>query len=177
MAAYNVQSRNGNTIDVPDFAKLNIDGLQIIGDQTTDWNEPYNLNFLALDKKIQVVEDSMAEDVYTKEEIDTAMAMKIDKVSGKQLSTEDYSTAEKTKLAGLNNYSLPIASSTVSGGIKLGSGLEISNGVVSVVAGGVADSVAWYGVTGTPTTLSGYGITDSYTKTEILTEIDKIKEW
>ena len=29
---------------------------------------------------------------------------KVDKVSGKGLSTEDYTTAEKTKLAGLNNY-------------------------------------------------------------------------
>lgn len=29
---------------------------------------------------------------------------KVDKVAGKQLSTNDYTTAEKTKLAGLNNY-------------------------------------------------------------------------
>lgn len=29
---------------------------------------------------------------------------KVDKVNGKQLSTEDYTTAEKTKLAGLSNY-------------------------------------------------------------------------
>ena len=29
---------------------------------------------------------------------------KVDKVAGKQLSTEDYTTAEKTKLAGLSNY-------------------------------------------------------------------------
>ena len=29
---------------------------------------------------------------------------KVDKVPGKQLSTEDFTTAEKTKLAGLNNY-------------------------------------------------------------------------
>ena len=29
---------------------------------------------------------------------------KVDKVSGKQLSTEDFTTAEKNKLAGLNNY-------------------------------------------------------------------------
>ena len=29
---------------------------------------------------------------------------KVDKVAGKQLSTEDYTTAEKEKLAGLENY-------------------------------------------------------------------------
>ena len=33
-----------------------------------------------------------------------ALAGKVDKVSGKGLSTEDYTTAEKTKLAGLDNY-------------------------------------------------------------------------
>jgi hypothetical protein len=38
----------------------------------------------------------------------------VDKVEGKQLSTEDYTTAEKAKLAGVeanaNNYVLPDAS-------------------------------------------------------------------
>ena len=33
-----------------------------------------------------------------------ALAGKVDKVTGKGLSTEDYTSAEKTKLAGLNNY-------------------------------------------------------------------------
>ena len=34
----------------------------------------------------------------------TELNAKVDKVSGKQLSTNDYTTAEKTKLAGLTNY-------------------------------------------------------------------------
>lgn len=34
---------------------------------------------------------------------------KVDKVDGKQLSTEDYTTAEKEKLAGLSNYTHPIS--------------------------------------------------------------------
>lgn len=34
----------------------------------------------------------------------TALLKKVDKVSGKQLSTEDFTTALKTKLEGLNNY-------------------------------------------------------------------------
>lgn len=41
---------------------------------------------------------------YTKSEVDTLLGDKVDKVTGKQLSTEDYTTAEKTKLAGLSNY-------------------------------------------------------------------------
>lgn len=36
--------------------------------------------------------------------ITTALGGKVDKVTGKQLSTEDYTTAEKNKLAGLENY-------------------------------------------------------------------------
>lgn len=41
---------------------------------------------------------------YTKSEVDNLLGGKVDKVTGKQLSTEDYTTAEKTKLAGLSNY-------------------------------------------------------------------------
>lgn len=36
--------------------------------------------------------------------IEDDIAGKVDKVTGKQLSTEDFTTAEKNKLAGLNNY-------------------------------------------------------------------------
>lgn len=39
--------------------------------------------------------------------VDSKIVNKVDKVSGKQLSTEDYTTAEKQKLAGLNNYTHP----------------------------------------------------------------------
>lgn len=40
----------------------------------------------------------------TKKEVSDGLAKKVDKVSGKQLSTEDYTTVEKTKLRGLYNY-------------------------------------------------------------------------
>lgn len=65
----------------------------------------------------------------------------VSKESGKGLSSNDYTTAEKTKLAGIatgaNNYTLPTASGTVLGGIKVGSNLTISNGVLSAVQGKV----------------------------------------
>lgn len=41
---------------------------------------------------------------YTKPETNTLLDNKVDKISGKGLSTEDYTTAEKSKLAGLENY-------------------------------------------------------------------------
>lgn len=50
----------------------------------------------------------------------TLIRNKVDKVEGKGLSTNDYTTAEKTKLAGLKNYSLPTATVGALGGIKIG---------------------------------------------------------
>lgn len=48
--------------------------------------------------KIKEVVDNNAD------ELSETQANKVDKVDGKGLSTEDYTTAEKQKLAGLNNY-------------------------------------------------------------------------
>ena len=39
--------------------------------------------------------------------------------------------AQKKKLDGLSNYSLPVASATTLGGVKIGDGLTITNGIVS----------------------------------------------
>ena len=56
---------------------------------------------------------------------------KVDKVIGKQLSTEDYTTEEKTKLSGIddnaNNYTLPAATTTTLGGIIVGDRLSIDD--------------------------------------------------
>ena len=57
-------------------------------------------------------------------QLQTDIKNKVDKVSGKGLSTNDYTTAEKNKLAGIaanaNNYILPTASDSTLGGIKTG---------------------------------------------------------
>lgn len=68
--------------------------------------------------------------------LNSGLSTKVDKVAGKGLSTNDFTTDEKNKLAGIaahaNAYSLPIASATVLGGIKIGNNLTISNdGVLS----------------------------------------------
>lgn len=56
--------------------------------------------------------------------INTALGNKVDKVSGKGLSTNDYTTAEKNKLSGIeanaNNYTLPKAGAETLGGVKIG---------------------------------------------------------
>ena len=61
---------------------------------------------------------------------------KVDKVSGKGLSTNDYTTEEKNKLAGIsagaNKYTLPQASKTALGGVKIGDNLSINGGTISL---------------------------------------------
>lgn len=59
------------------------------------------------------------------------------------------------------SYVLPVATATQLGGIKVGAGLVIKNGILSVTGGGTADAVEWENVLNTPTTLAGYGITDA----------------
>ena len=80
--------------------------------------------------------------------VSTALGKKVDKVDGKQLSTEDYTTAEKTKLAGIaegaNNYTLPTASANAKGGITLGYTANGKNYPVALDASGKAYvSVPW----------------------------------
>lgn len=74
--------------------------------------------------------------------MNSALGNKVDKVSGKALSTNDYTTAEKNKLAGIaanaNNYSLPVATSSVLGGVKTSTGITNSSGTIRVTYGTAA---------------------------------------
>lgn len=75
------------------------------------------------------------------------LATKVDKVEGKGLSTEDYTTAEKTKLAGIeagaNAYTLPAATTSALGGVKIGDNLSVdANGVLSGNYGNATTSAA-----------------------------------
>ena len=61
------------------------------------------------------------------------------------------SAADKQKLDSLSNYTLPVASATALGGIKLGSGLSAStDGTVSVSSDVVAGSVEWNNIKNKP---------------------------
>ena len=66
----------------------------------------------------------------------TALAGKVDTETGKGLSSNDYTDAEKTKLGGIeanaNNYTLPAATTSALGGVKVGTNLAVdANGVLS----------------------------------------------
>lgn len=52
-------------------------------------------------------------------------------------TTASYTSEEKSKLAGLNNYTLPVASSTTLGGVKAGDNVTIAeDGTISASGGG-----------------------------------------
>lgn len=70
--------------------------------------------------------------------------------AGKGLSANDYTAEDKAKLAGLENYELPTASAETLGGVKVGAGLRIDEGVLSATRGGTADAVDWSGVQNKP---------------------------
>ena len=125
--------------------------------------------------------------LYVKQKLDTEFGKKVDKENGKGLSTNDYTTAEKNKLGAIasgaqvnvieevqvNGTALVPSSKSVnvvcgtyskpSGGIP---STDLSSAVQTSL--GKADSAIQdiSGKADKATTLSGYGITNAYTKTE-----------
>ena len=79
---------------------------------------------------LKEISDWIATHTSEYEALIAGLATKVDKVEGKGLSTEDYTTAEKTKLAGIeagaNNYVLPAATSSTLGGVKQGANVTIA---------------------------------------------------
>lgn len=55
---------------------------------------------------------------FTLKDFTSELSNKVDKVEGKQLSTNDYTTAEKNKLSNLQNFTLEAATKTKIGGVK-----------------------------------------------------------
>lgn len=106
--------------------------------------------------------------LYVIQKVKTWLSGKVDKVDGKGLSTNDYTTAEKNKLSGLSNYTLPEASADSLGGVKVGSGLAINNGVLSATGGGTADSVDWSNVQNRPTKVSQFTNDANYVTSTVL---------
>lgn len=86
-----------------------------------------------------------------------SLGNKVDKVDGKHLSTNDYSTEEKTKLTGIeenaNNYILPSATSTVLGGVKIGNNISNSDGTISLTKKNVTDALGYIPSTGQGTAI------------------------
>lgn len=73
-------------------------------------------------------------------------AQKVDKVEDKGLSTNDYTTPEKNKLAAIeaeaNKYVLPAATASALGGVKIGSNITLANGgTISITKNNVTSAL------------------------------------
>ena len=71
---------------------------------------------------------------------------KVDKVEGKDLSTNDYTTPEKNKLAAIeaeaNKYVLPAATASALGGVKIGSNITLADGgTISITKANVTSAL------------------------------------
>ena len=71
---------------------------------------------------------------------------KVDKVEGKGLSTNDYTTPEKNKLAAIeaeaNKYILPAATASALGGVKIGSNITLADGgTISITKANVTSAL------------------------------------
>ena len=92
-----------------------------------------------------------------KTKLDEKLQGKVSVEEGKGLSSNDYTTEEKQKLAGLQNYTLTKASADSLGGVKVGTGLQVSeDGTLS------ADSVDWANVQNKPTILTQQDVSNAF---------------
>lgn len=72
---------------------------------------------------------------------------KVDKVEGKELSSNDFTDAYKTKLDGIaaqaNKYVLPTATAKIVGGVKVGANISYSNGTISLSKTNVTSALGY----------------------------------
>ena len=127
--------------DLPEIQTVNLSGNEyiMVTDETSNVSSKFSV-------------DSMV--VYVGEHfdntVDDKLELKVDKITGKGLSTEDYTSAEKFKLGTLQNYTHP------------------DSGVISGTYTQVVVNAKGHVTSGTnPTTIDEYNITDAYTKTEV----------
>lgn len=108
----------------------------------------------AIEGSIQEVADNLAQEILDRTQADTTInnqvlileKTKVNKVEGKGLSTNDYTTPEKNKLAAIeaeaNKYVLPAATASALGGVKIGSNITLANGgTISITKANVTSAL------------------------------------
>lgn len=89
--------------------------------------------------------------LYLIQKIKSWLKGKVDVETGKGLSTNDFTNEEKEKLANLENYTLPKASSTQLGGVKVGTGVSVDDdGTINV------EELDWANIKNKPTNVSQF---------------------
>lgn len=103
-----------------------------------------------IEGSIQEVADNLAQEILDRTQADTTInnnvSSKVDKVEGKGLSTNDYTTPEKNKLAAIeaeaNKYVLPAATASALGGVKIGSNITLADGgTISITKNNVTSAL------------------------------------
>lgn len=123
--------------------------------------------------------------LYLIQKIKGWLSYKVDKVDGKGLSTNDYTTAEKNKLSGISagaeaNVNADWNSASGDSQIlnkpfnSIGAGLSVTGGVLSADGGGVADSVDWENVVGRPENISYFNNDINYANIRFCQSLDEI---
>lgn len=91
------------------------------------------------------------------EALNSAIGNKVDKVSGKTLSTNDFTDEYREKLdsisSGANSYTLPAATASDLGGVKIGSNITNNSGTISITHDNVVSALGF-----TPGSGDGYEV-------------------
>ena len=174
-----------NTADIPDaLSDLTSDATHrtVTDAEKATWNakSTFSGNYNDLTNKPTIPSIS---GLATQQYVDSVASTKVDKVTGKGLSTNDYTTNEKNKLAGIATGATKVADSATNGNIIINdSEVNVYSHPASGVSAGTYKSVtvnAQGHVTAgsNPTTLSGYGITDAETKSDASAKLSEAKTY
>ena len=130
---------NNNVSSLTNRVKVNEDKLTII-----NGNEATTGSIANAIKQAKSYTDTVEETLNSN--ITQLQAQKVDKVEGKGLSTNDYTTPEKNKLAAIeaeaNKYVLPAATASALGGVKIGSNITLANGgTISITKANVTSAL------------------------------------
>lgn len=130
---------NNNVSSLSNRVKVNEDKLTII-----NGNESTTGSIANAIKQAKSYTDGVEETLNSN--ITQLQTQKVDKVEGKGLSTNDYTTPEKNKLAAIeaeaNKYVLPAATASALGGVKIGSNITLANGgTISITKANVTSAL------------------------------------
>lgn len=141
------------TIQAQLNGKLSLSGGNITGSLTISGNAVATQSWVTNQNYLQSADLS---NYVTTSTMNTAISNAIDDLGTLTITgagSGTYNPNNGNTTINIASYSLPTASSSTLGGIKVGAGLSInSSGVLSATGGGQADSVAWENVTDKPST-------------------------
>lgn len=100
------------------------------------------------------------------ENLQTDLSSKVDKIDSKGLSTNDYTTAEKSKLEGIAERATNLTLGTTAGTALEGNATATDVGAIPIAEKGVVGGVASYD--DTVTSLAGKANASEYRKTELI---------